>query len=343
MWLTGAVARQLPALDGTRIAAAVHVDVKTAVYLETLADAGADIAVVPANPETTRSDVAEFLSKRMTILSADTAADEAVDWQPTHTLEMGADISAAAAARGHVGIKAAVEVTRTGINRLRDINLPHPVFDLDRVPLKNNIHNRYAVGLSTWNAFMSRTNLSLHGNVVVVVGYGEVGSGLASAAKSFGARVLVAEESAERRVIAEFEGYEVGALSVLAPHADVLVTATGHEKVISADVMCRLQDGCFLLNAGHSSKEIDRDLLGAGEEILPQVTSHRPFGGDIFLVAGGHIANLVAGDGDSLNAFDLTAALMVASVGWATRHGADHTPGIHPLPTEAWQPAIQYY
>ncbi|MFD7408627.1 NAD(P)-dependent oxidoreductase [Streptomyces sp. NPDC059866] len=347
MWLTAATAAQLPSLDGMRLAASVHLDVKAAVFLEAFAAAGAQVAVVPANPATTGADVAEHLAHRMLVFGADhggvPVAEACLDWAPTHTLEMGADITSAAVARGYGGLVAGIEVTRTGITRLRGVALDHPVFDLDRVPLKNNVHNRYAVGISTWHAFMSRTNLTLHGSVVVVVGYGEVGSGLARAATSLGARVLVAEESVDRRLIAEYEGYETGTLSALAARADILVTATGRERVVSESVLPLLTGGCFVLNAGHSPAEIALDVLGPGTEVLPHVTSHRPFGGEILLVAGGHLANLTAGDGDSLNSFDLTAALMVAAVGWMHGEGDAHPPGVHALPPAAWVPSIENY
>ncbi|MFF7946514.1 NAD(P)-dependent oxidoreductase [Streptomyces griseorubiginosus] len=345
MWLTAATAAQLPDLTGMRLAAAVHLDIKAAVFLEAFAEAGAHVAVMLVNPATTSADVATYLNGRMRVFATDAAAsaEACLDWGPTHTLEMGADLTVAAVEHGHDGLTAAIEVTRSGISRLRDLDLPHPVFDLDRVPLKNNVHNRYAVGISTWQAFMSRTNLTLHGSVVVVVGYGEVGSGLARAAVSLGARVLVAEESAERRLIAEYEGYETGTLALLAARADVLVTATGRERVISESVLPLLTSGCFVLNAGHSAAEIALDVLGPGTEVLPHVTSHRPFAGEILLLSGGHLVNLAAGDGDSLNSFDLTSALMVSAVGWASSGAAGHPPGVHRLPPEAWAPSIENY
>ncbi|MFF7445570.1 MULTISPECIES: NAD(P)-dependent oxidoreductase [unclassified Streptomyces] len=348
MWLTAATAAQLPDLTGMRLAAAVHLDIKAAVFLEAFTAAGAQAAVMPVNPATTRDDVARHLAGRMRVFDADDTAgvppaEACLDWGPTHTLEMGADLTAAAAAHGYDRIAAAIEVTRTGVIRLRDLELPHPVFDLDRVPLKNNVHNRYAVGISTWQAFMSRTNLTLHGSVVLIVGYGEVGSGLARAAACLGARVLVAEESPERRLIAEYEGYETGTIAVLAARADVLVTATGREGVVSESVLPLLTSGCFVLNAGHSPAEIALDVLGPGIEVLPHVTSHRPFGAEILLLSGGHLVNLAAGDGDSLNSFDLTSALMVSAVGWASSHGGGRPPGVHALPAEAWAPSIENY
>ncbi|MFF5477717.1 NAD(P)-dependent oxidoreductase [Streptomyces sp. NPDC012935] len=348
MWLTAATAARLPTLKGVRLAAAVHLDVKAAVFLEAFAAAGAEVAVTPADPATTRTDVADHLRAHMEVFVTGPGrgrppAERCVAWGPSHTLEMGADITRTAAEHGYDGLRAGVEVTRTGIGTLRDLPLRHPVFDLDRVPLKNHVHNRYAVGISTWQAFMSRTNLTLHGSVVVVVGYGEVGAGLARAAAALGGRVLVAEESAERRLIAEYEGYETGTVEALAPRADILVTATGRDGVVSKEVLSELTAGCFLLNAGHSPREIDLGVLRTGTQVLPHVTCHRPFGKEILLMSGGHIVNLTAGDGDSLNSFDLTAALMVSAVGWMSEHGGRYAPGVHPLPQAAWVASIENY
>ncbi|MFF7736586.1 NAD(P)-dependent oxidoreductase [Streptomyces sp. NPDC007984] len=331
-----------------RLAAAVHLDIKAAVFLEAFAAAGAEVAVVSADPSTTRADVAAYLAHRMEVFGTgagheSSPAERCLAWEPTHTLEMGADITTAAVERGYDGLRAGIEVTRSGINRLHRLSPSHPVFDLDRVPLKNHIHNRYGVGISTWQAFTSRTHLSLHGNLVVVVGYGEVGAGLARAASAFGGRVLVAEESPERRLIAEYEGFETGTVASLAPRADILVTATGREGAVSKEVLAELAAGCFLINAGHSPREIALDVLGTGTELLPHLTSHRPFGKEILLLSGGHIANLSAGDGDSLNAFDMTAALMVNAVGWMSEHGGRYAAGVHPLPPDAWEGSIENY
>jgi len=106
MWLTAATAAQLPDLTGMRLAAAVHLDIKAAVFLEAFAEAGAQVAVMPVNPATTRSDVATYLNGRMRVFAMDAAAASAeacLDWDPTHTLEMGADLTMAAVARGHDG------------------------------------------------------------------------------------------------------------------------------------------------------------------------------------------------------------------------------------------------
>jgi adenosylhomocysteinase len=55
---------------------------------------------------------------------------------------------------------------------------------------------------------------------------------------------------------------------------------------------------------------------------------------------GGAMANLTAGEGDSLNAFDLTLALMVAGIGYIVGAGADKPPGVYLLPREVWEKVL---
>lgn len=327
MTRTKAAGEALPPMDDVRLAVTSHLDIKAFVMLRTMLDAGAEMIVHEADPATTLADVVRLLADRDVAV---VSAEECVEWRPTHTLEMGGDIVVAAAVSGYDGILAGVETTRTGLSRIGAAALRHPVFDADGVPLKNHLHNRFAVGSSTWQTVLSRTNLSLHGLVVVVVGYGEVGGGLARTARGHGAQVLVAEVDPARATIASYEGFETGLLADFASRADVVVTATGRPGAVPANA--GYKDGCLLVNAGHSPDEIDLADLGPGTAVIPAVTSHRVQGREVLLFAGGHVANLAAGDGDSLNAFDITAAVLVDATAWAVRRGHAYPPGLHALP-----------
>lgn len=326
---TAAASANLPSLQRVRLALTAHVDLKMAIAIDGFQRAGAEVIVHPADSATTRPDVVELLQDNGIPV---TTVEDCVAWLPSHTLEMGGDIVVRAAQEGYAGIRAGVEVTRTGLNRVAAVGLTHPVFDLDSVPLKNQLHNRFAVGTSTWQTVLSRTQLSLHGLTVAVIGYGEVGAGLARTARDHGAQVLVAELDLARATVASYDGFGVGAIQDVVPRADLVVTATGRVGAISAEVIAGLKDGCLLVNAGHSAEEIDLDALGNGKTVIPAVTSHSVDGSEVLLFAGGHVANLAAGDGDSLNAFDLTAALLVGSVGWTVAHGHEYPAGLHPWP-----------
>jgi adenosylhomocysteinase len=100
----------------------------------------------------------------------------ALAWVPTHLFEMGATLignvlETASSQLVLVGL----EATGSGISLINKLArggsvLGFPVFNCDDVPIKEGLHNRHLVGLSTWNTFMERTSLSLHGRHVLVVG-----------------------------------------------------------------------------------------------------------------------------------------------------------------------------
>ena len=92
-----------------RLAATVHVDVKLAVAALRLRELGAEVFLAAASPHTTRDDVRAALAERGIASHAWRGMSEedrlggvakALDWGPTHTCEMGADISVLAARTG---------------------------------------------------------------------------------------------------------------------------------------------------------------------------------------------------------------------------------------------------
>lgn len=57
----------------------------------------------------------------------------------------------------------------------------------------------------------------------------------------------------------------------------------------------------------------------------------------VYLLAGGSMLNLTAGRGDSINAFDVTLAVLTGGVGYIAGAGAERAPGLYVLPDEAWR------
>jgi adenosylhomocysteinase len=94
-----------------------------------------------------------------------------------------------------------------------------------------------------------------------------------------------------------------------------------------------------VLNSGHRADEIELAPLieTPTERLLPHVTTHAlPNGRKIHLFAGGAMANLTAGEGDSLNAFDITLAVMTAGIAHIVGEGERSPAGVHILPKEVW-------
>ena len=356
MPLTRTQLTSLPSLDGVRLACSIHLEPKMTPVIETVLERGAAVFLTTCNRTTVRNDIVEYLVSRgaeahawngMSSSDEDDAAAQAVDWRPTHLCEMGAALTSAIVQRTDAPpVRAGLEATGSGISRLEKLvaegqELGFPIFNWDDLPIKEGLHNRYLVGLSTWQTFTQRTRLSLHGKRVVVVGFGLVGHGIAECARAFGGTVSVAEQDAARLLQARYAGFEGGTFEDLAPRADVIVTATGVKHVINTSHFPLLKDGAFLMNVGHNPDEIEVAALSERSEALPfveEVSLHEPDRA-VYLFAGGSMANLTAGQGDTLNAFDLTLATMVAGLGFIfTDKAHSYPPGVTALPKDVWQP-----
>ena len=341
---------RLPPLDGVRVAATVHIDVKIAVAALGFRERGAEVFLAAASAHTTRDDVRDHLEKNGIASHAWRGMPEddrlagvrqALDWGPTHTCEMGADISTLAAQTHQEGIVAGLEATQTGINRLVGLEIAYPLYNWDHVPIKAGLHNRYAVGRSTWITFVHRTQLSLQGRSVLVVGFGPVGQGLADVARALGGDVTIAELDPVRRLTGQHAGWRMGDLDELLPLADVVVTATGRPHVLTAERLAALRAGCILINAGHADDEIDLAALGARSEMIPYVERCAVNNKELYLFAGGAPANITAGFGDTLDSFDVTLAILVSGIGHITGAGRTAPAGVHLLPEHVWLPIAE--
>ncbi len=346
----------LPDLTGVRLACCGHLEIKMIPLFEALLARGAKLFLTTCNPTTVRDDTVQWLVAHgaeadarfgMTAAEYETALQHALTWQPTHLLEMGADLSHALHQRNDIhSVKASLEGTGSGINllqgRLQTLALRYPVFNCDDLPIKEGIHNRHMVGLTTWQAFFDRTRLSLHERRVLVIGYGSVGRGVAETARAFGGAVTIAERDPARALEAAYAGWRVQSLNDAIAEADVIVTATGARGVLTAEHFAHLRDGAFLLNVGHRSDEFDLAALRAHPhtEVLPFIEAFQINQRTIYLFAGGSMANLTAGKGDSLNAFDLTLAVLAAGIRHLVQHGSTAAPGVHLLPRQAWEAVL---
>ncbi|MER3455477.1 MAG: adenosylhomocysteinase [candidate division GAL15 bacterium] len=347
--LTGRVAETVAgrSLSGTRVAFSVHLDIKTVPVVEAVLRAGAETLVVTCNPATVRQEVCDHLRACGAQVHAwsgmsDSDWEEGFRWtlglRPHYLCEMGADLACRAAHDPEVArsVRAAMEATGTGVERLRTLRLPFPVLDWNALPLKEGLHNRYLVGLVTWSTFLDVARVTLYGKRVLVVGYGPVGQGVAEYARLLGAIPMVAEVAAHRQLLARHAGCAVRPLQEALPLADVVVTATGREGVVREEHFRLLRDGAFLLNVGHTNRELDVEALRRHPTRLvrPHVEEVRLGNKRVYLLAGGAMFNLAAGPGDPYDAFDLTSALLLAGLAHLLEHGHHYPPGLHLMPAE---------
>jgi adenosylhomocysteinase len=343
------------ALEGRRIAIAVHLEAKTAYLAWLFREAGAEVAVTGSNPFSTQDDVAAALvSRGLTVHAIHGAPPETFDEHLLSTLDFAPDLivddGAELVTRLHQhrrdllpGVRGASEETTSGVIRLKAMEaegaLEIPVIAANDARCKHLFDNIYGTGQSTLTAILSSTNLLLAGKTVVVAGYGQVGRGLALYCRGFGARVLVVEVDAVKALDAASNGFDVQTMVEAAPQGDVFLTGTGSIGVLRKEHFELMKDGALLANAGNYAHEIDVAALSrlAVEErdVRRHVTEYvLPDGRRIHVLVQGALVNIAASDGHPVEIMDLSFSVQALSVHFLARHAGELAPGVHRLPAD---------
>ena len=341
--------------SGQRVGMAMHVEAKTAVLAETLAEAGAAVAITGCNPLSTHDDVSAALDSQDRIASYarhgvddDTyyaAIDAVIDHDPSLTVDDGGDL----VFRIHEeypdlldSIVGGCEETTTGVTRLRamadDGALQYPMFAVNDTPMKRLFDNVHGTGESALANIAMATNLSFAGKTVVVSGYGDVGRGVAKKAAGQNAHVVLTEVDPRRALEAYMEGYDVLPMAEAATRGDVFVTTTGNRDVITAEHFGDMKDGALLANAGHFDVEIDLDGLAelavGSREVRPGVQEYElPDGPRLNVLASGRLVNL-AGPlslGHPAEVMDQSFAIQAVCVRELLESGK-YDAGVHDVP-----------
>ncbi|WP_247010241.1 adenosylhomocysteinase [Halorientalis litorea] len=343
---------------GERIGMAMHVEAKTAVLAETLADGGAEVAITGCNPLSTHDDVSAALDAHENVTSyaergvddeAYYAAMEAViGHEPTITVDDGMDLIAAIHEDHPELIDTIVggcEETTTGVHRLRAMDddgaLRYPVFAVNDTPMKRLFDNVHGTGESSLASIAMTTNLSYAGKTVVVGGYGDCGRGVAKKASGQNARVVVTEVDARRALEAHMEGYEVMPMHEAAKEGDVFITTTGNRDIITKADFEVMGDGVLLANAGHFDVEIDLDALDdlAADRYEPRdgVEAYvMPDGRELNVLAEGRLVNLATpvALGHPVEVMDQSFGVQAVCVRELVESGDEYAAGVHDVPDE---------
>ena len=205
-------------------------------------------------------------------------------------------------------------------------------------PLKSIVENKHGVGESVVDAIVRTTNMSLHKKRVGVFGYGWCGRGIALYAHRRGADITVVDPDPVKALEAAMDGFDVAGPAGAVRSADVVITATGRERVVGYKLIEMMPDGGILANAGHTDAEIDVRRLerkAPGKLIAPSLHAHElPGGRTVFLLAKGRIANLAAvgGIGNPIEAMDLGLTLQARSLAALATSDFEFCPGPQPVP-----------
>jgi adenosylhomocysteinase len=196
-------------------------------------------------------------------------------------------------------IKGVSEETTTGVHRLYSLakqgKLPFPAINVNDSVTKSKFDNLYGCKESLVDAIRRATDVMLAGKVACVAGFGDVGKGSADSLRNGGARVLVTEIDPICALQAAMQGYEVVTMEQAVKRADIFVTATGNEDVITAEHMKAMKNMAIVCNIGHFDSEIqiaaldnyDWKEVKAGTDVVTF-----PDGKQIIVLAKGRLVNL---------------------------------------------------
>ncbi len=191
------------------------------------------------------------------------------------------------------------EETTTGVHRLYQIakegKLPFPAINVNDSVTKSKFDNLYGCKESLVDAIRRATDVMLAGKVACVAGFGDVGKGSAQSLRNGGARVMVTEVDPICALQAAMEGFEVVTMEDAVSRADIFVTATGNEDVITAEHMKAMKNMAIVCNIGHFDSEIQISALSnyKWSEIKPGTDLVEfPDGKQILILAKGRLVNL---------------------------------------------------
>ncbi len=340
---------------GLRIAICLHLEAKTGYLAQVVKAGGAEVVVCGSNPLSTQDDVvAALVDSGITAYAWHNTTEEeyhelindTLDFLPDAIIDDGGDLVKILHSQRPEQAKKILggcEETTTGIHRLKALakegRLEFPMMAVNDAYCKYLFDNRYGTGQSVWDGINRTTNLVVSGKTVVVIGYGWCGKGVAMRAKGLGAKVVVTEIDAIKALEGHMDGFDVMPMEKAAAVGDVFITVTGNRDVINGHHFNVMKDGAVMCNAGHFDIEINKVELG--EKAVNQRTVRNnieeyqmPDGRKLFLLAGGRLVNLAAGDGHPVEVMDLTFALQALSLRYVVEQRGTLPAEVLPVPDE---------
>ncbi|MEK9594606.1 MAG: adenosylhomocysteinase [Rhodospirillaceae bacterium] len=302
-------------LAGARIVGCLHMTIQTAVLIDTLAALGAEIRWSSCNIYSTQDHAAAAMAAAgIPVFAWKGETEEEYEWcihqtikgpggwTPNLLLDDGGDLTKIM----HddypelmADVRGVSEETTTGVHRLYEMatagSLMVPAINVNDSVTKSKFDNLYGCRESLVDGIRRATDVMLSGKVAVVCGYGDVGKGSAASLRNGGARVMVTEIDPICALQAAMEGFEVVTMEDAAKVADIFVTATGNQDIITIDHMREMKDRAIVCNIGHFDTEIQIEALSnyQWEEVKPQVDEVVfPDGKRLLVLAKGRLVNL---------------------------------------------------
>jgi adenosylhomocysteinase len=338
--------------DGLTIGTGIHLEPKTAALLDTLVRGGANV-VATGNLNSSQPETIDHLAARgVDVIGSPTAdaeehggfLDAIVSRTPDLLLDNGGDLFVRYAQAPYPSLLGGTEETTSGRDRLLPMrqSIDRPVLVINDSPIKQFAENRHAVGQSILESYLRFTNRATQGRWVTVFGYGACGRGVAACFRNAYSVVNVVERDPVIALEAHLDGYATPVRDTAIATADVIVTVTGAENIVTADDMAQFKDGVVLINGGHFPWEIDAAGLANDPSVQStdhfedlSIDTHRlDDGRSIHVLANGHMANLAGPRplGNSIESMDLGFTLQARCLELIARGGVGGEACVVPVP-----------
>ena len=342
-------------LKGMRVAGCLHVTKETAVLVEALKAAGAEISWSGCNPLSTQDEVASALAAvdvsiyawhGMNTEEFYWCIDKTLEFKPTLTLDDGADLIFSVHNKHPELVETIIggtEETTTGVHRLRamaaDGALKYPVIAVNDAETKWDFDNVFGTGQSSLDGILRATSVLLAGKNFVVAGYGHCGSGCAMRADGMGANVIATEVKPTAALKANLNGFRVMKMDEAARIGDIFITATGMKDVIVGRHFESMRDGAIVCNTGHYDCEIKledlEEMATSKREVRPNCEEYTMSDGRrIYVLAQGRLVNLAAAEGHPSEVMDMSFANQFLSMVRLAQEGGDLTPDVYDIPED---------
>jgi adenosylhomocysteinase len=271
----------------------------------------------------------------------DAAPDASHEWRVIlDTLRTSLAASPDRWTRIAAGIRGVTEETTTGVHRLYELErageLLFPAINVNDSVTKSKFDNKYGIRHSLPDGLNRATDVLIGGKVAFVAGYGDVGKGAAEALRGQGARVIVSEIDPINALQAAMDGYQVSRIESVLDEADIFISGTGNQNVITVEHLLGMKHQAIVANVGHFDDEIDmaglEALAGADKvEIKPQVHEWRmPNGRSVLVLSEGRLMNL--GNATGHPSFVMSNSFSNQVLAQLELHGTDYPLGVHVLP-----------
>ena len=340
---------------GIRVSGCLHITSETANLAFALKAGGADLVLCASNPLSTQDDVAAALVKEGFPMFCIKGEDNktyyrhimaALEHKPQLTIDDGADLVSTIHQEKTSLLPSVIggtEETTTGVIRLKNMakakKLKYPVIAVNDAKTKHFFDNHYGTGQSTIDGITRATNILWAGKIVVVIGYGYCGRGVARRAQGMGARVIVCEIDPIVALEAAMDGFQIMPLLDAASSGDVFITLTGNRHVIDKAHILKMQDGAILANSGHFNVEINipaLEALSKSKRRTRQLVDEYVLAGGrrVYLLGEGRLINLAAAEGHPASVMDMSFANQALGLEYLVKNKGKLKPDVYPVPLE---------